>query len=92
MQFDPDPSEQTYMRLCKLVDELDRVIFSHIREHGSEQGTNDAFNAVLAVLSGVVQGVADFDRDVFDKLPGAISYHIYCQARQSGDRGEYKIQ
>jgi hypothetical protein len=44
------------------------------------------------VLAGVVQGVADFDRDVFDKLSGAINYHIYCQASQSGERGEYKIQ
>jgi hypothetical protein len=92
MKFDPEPDNATYDRLGKLVDDLDSVILSHIREHGEKRGTSDAFNAACAVLAGVVQGVADFDRDVFDKLSGAINYHIYCQASQSGERGEYKIQ
>lgn len=92
MEFDPNPDKDTYSRLCRLVDKLDHVVHDHVREHGSEQGTNDAFNAVIAVLSGVVQGVADFDPDVFNKLPGAMAYHMYCQAAGSGDRGEYKIQ
>jgi hypothetical protein len=92
MKFDPEPNDATYARLGKLVDDLDSVISSHIRKHGDKEGTSDAFNAACAVLAGVVQGVADFDRDVFDKLSGAINYHIYCQASQSGERGEYKIQ
>ena len=92
MKFDPEPNDATYARLGKLVDDLDSVISSHIRKHGDKEGTSDAFNAACAVLAGVVQGVADFDRDVFDKLSGAINYHIYCQASQSGERGEYQIQ
>ncbi len=92
MKFDPEPDNATYDRLGKLVDDLDSVILSHIRKHGDKEGASDAFNAVCAVLAGVVQGVADFDRDVFNKLPGAINYHIYCQASQSGERGEYTVQ
>ena len=92
MKFDPEPDNATYDRLGKLVDELDSVILNHLRKHDGKEGMSDAFNAACAVLAGVVQGVADFDRDVFDKLSGAINYHIYCQASQSGERGEYKIQ
>jgi hypothetical protein len=92
MRFDPEPDKETYDRLGKLVEDIDHVILNHISKHGEKEGTTDAFNAVCAVLSGVVQGVADFDPDVFDKLSGAISYHIYCQASRSGERGEYKIQ
>jgi len=92
MKFNPEPDNETYRRLGDLVDAIDRVILTHIRGHGEKEGTTDAFNAVCAVLSGVVQGVADFDPDVFDKLSGAISYHIYCQASRSGERGEYTVQ
>lgn len=92
MQFDPNPGMETYFRLSRLVEDLDRVIFQHTREHGGKMGANDAFNAVCAVLSGVVQSAAEYDRDVFDKLSGAIAYHIYCQASAFGDRGEYKFQ
>jgi hypothetical protein len=89
MKFDPEPDNATYDRLGKLVDDLDSVILSHIRKHGDKEGASE-FNAVCAVLAGVVQGVADFDE--FNILPGAINYHIYCQASQSGERGEYTVQ
>ena len=92
MQFNPNLSDETYDRLSKLVDDLDRIIYLHVVEHDDKTGLGDAFNAVCAVLSGVVQSVADIDRDVFDKLSGAIAYHIYCQASSLGERGEYKIQ
>lgn len=92
MQFNPNSDDETYDRLGKLVDDLDRIIYLHVVEHDDKTGLSDAFNAVCAVLSGVVQSVADIDRDVFDKLSGAIAYHIYCQASNLGERGEYKIQ
>ena len=91
MRFNPNPDDETYDRLGKLVDDLDRIIGLHVVEHDDKTGLSDAFNAVCAVLSGVVQSVADIDRDVFDKLSGAIAYHIYCQASSLGERGEYKI-
>ena len=92
MEFNPDPDDETYYRLNKLVDELDTIICQHIIGHDEKTGLSDAFNAVCAVLSGVVQSVSDIDRDVFQKLSGAIAYHIYCQARGISERGEYKIQ
>lgn len=90
MQFNPNLDDETYDRLSKLVDDLERIIDLHVVEH--DDGLSDAFNAVCAVLSGVVQSVADIDRDVFNKLSGAIAYHIYCQASSLNERGEYKIQ
>ena len=92
MQFDPNPGMETYLRIGRLVEDLDRVIFEHTRKHGGKMGANDAFNAVCAVLSGVVQSAAEYDQDVFDKLSGAIGFHIYCQGSSFGDRGEYKFQ
>lgn len=92
MRFDPEPDKETYDRLGKLVEDIDHVILNHIRQRGAKEGASDAFNAACAVLAGVVQGVADYDCDVFNRLSGAINYHIYCQATNSDMRGEYKIQ
>ena len=90
MEFDPNPTGESYLRLGRLVGDLDHVLAEHMRKHDIKLGVNDAFNAVLAVLAGVVESVADYDYDVFNILPGAISYHIYHQAACSDERGMYK--
>ena len=91
MKFNPDPGHETYLRLGGLVGDIDEVVFKHISENGDKQGVSDAFNALCAVLAGVTQSVSAYDREVYDKLPNALLYHIYSHAASDGERGEYTI-
>jgi len=85
-------SSDRYERLENLSRILDDHIELHLQAHGHTEGLSDALNAVCAVLAAVVVDAAKIDLDVFDKINGMLSYHIYRAARSESDRRGSKIQ
>jgi hypothetical protein len=78
-------SEEHYERLESLSRILDDHIELHIRAYGNAVGLADALNAVCRLLAAVVVQTAKIDLDVFDKISGMLSYHIYEEARSERD-------
>jgi hypothetical protein len=80
-------SDEHYERLGSLSRVLDDHIDLHVQAHGVKVGLGDALNAVCRLLATVVVNVAKIDHDVFDKINGMLSYHIYKEAQS--DTNDY---
>jgi tRNA G37 N-methylase TrmD len=78
-------SDEHYERLGSLYRILGDHIELHIRAYGNVAGLADTLNAVCRLLASVVVQTAKIDHDVFDKINGMLSYHIYEEARSERD-------
>jgi hypothetical protein len=74
-------NDEHYERLGSLSCILDDHIDLHVQAHGAKVGLEDALNAVCRLLATVVVNVAKIDHEVFDRINGMLSYHIYKEAQ-----------
>ena len=84
-------SAERYERLDNLTRILDDHVELHVKRYGDTEGLSDALNVVCALFANVVVNASKIDSEVFDKINGMLSYHIYLEGRSEGHRGVYNI-